>query len=192
MTSLFESAAEEYGVDIGSVTREMVYKQKRKSLLSLDEIAFLQNVIQYRDEANQGMTRDEVISLIMELKQTSKRKTCENHLDYLIRTGRLSDLKRGGRVTKAQATTVKRSQINVEQQLRWHTAVDSALADQIRVFPPKTQRISMPLPPSCCRLLSTTLTTISFYYIISCIISCFYIFIWPTTSMDRECTVTNS
>ena len=109
MTSLFESAAEEYGVDIGSVTREMVYKQKRKSLLSLDEIAFLQNVIQYRDE-----------------------------------------------------------------------------------FPPKTQRISMPLPPSCCRLLSTTLTTISFYYIISCIISCFYIFIWPTTSMDRECTVTNS
>ena len=85
MTSLFESAAEEYGVDIGSVTREMVYKQKRKSLLSLDEIAFLQNVIQYRDEANQGMTRDEVISLIM---------TCENHLDYLIRTGRLSDLKR--------------------------------------------------------------------------------------------------
>ena len=120
MTSLFESAAEEYGVDIGSVTREMVYKQKRKSLLSLDEIAFLQNVIQYRDEANQGMTRDEVISLIMELKQTSKRKTCENHLDYLIRTGRLSDLKRGGRVTKAQATTVKRSQINVEQQRRWN------------------------------------------------------------------------
>ena len=111
MTSLFESAAEEYGVDIGSVTREMVYKQKRKSLLSLDEIAFLQNVIQYRDEANQGMTRDEVISLIM---------TCENHLDYLIRTGRLSDLKRGGRVTKAQATTVKRSQINVEQQRRWN------------------------------------------------------------------------
>jgi hypothetical protein len=36
-------------------------------------------------------------------------------------------------VTTAQPTTTKRSQIQVEQQLRWHTTVEAALAEQRRL-----------------------------------------------------------
>ena len=49
----------------------------------------------------------------------------ENHHDYLIRKGKLDKLKKGGRVVSAQATTTERSQINVEQQLRWHYLIEN-------------------------------------------------------------------
>ena len=69
--------------------------------------------------------------MVMELLQCcGSRKQAENHFDYLIRNGRL---KRGGRVVVAQKTTTKRSQITIEQQLRWHTAVDFALSEQRRL-----------------------------------------------------------
>jgi len=82
------------------------------------------------------MSRDEVINLIMEMKQTSNKRKCENHYDYLIRSKKMPELKRFGRVTTAQATTIKRSQITVEQQLRWHTTVESALNELDRVNQP--------------------------------------------------------
>jgi hypothetical protein len=69
----------------------------------------------------------------MEIAQSSDFKKCENHFDYLIRAKKLKGLKRDGRATTAQPTTTKRGQITPEQQLRWHTTVENALAEQRRL-----------------------------------------------------------
>ena len=53
----------------------------------------------------------------------SSKKKLENHLDYLIRSKKLKDLKNNGRTVKAQATTTKRTQVNTEQQLQWHSLI---------------------------------------------------------------------
>ena len=45
-------------------------------------------------------------------------------MDWLIRSKKLDRLKKGGKVVSAQATTTERSQINVEQQLRWHFLIE--------------------------------------------------------------------
>jgi hypothetical protein len=71
--------------------------------------------------------------MVMELSQCASRQQATNHYDYLVRNHKLSGLKRGGKVVAAQKTTTKRSQITIEQQLRWHTAVDFALAEQQRL-----------------------------------------------------------
>lgn len=138
MCSTFQEAAKANNVPLESVSRQMVYKG-HDSLLTAEDIAFLQEVVKYRDEANNGMGRDEVVSLIMELKQTTNRKQCQNHYDYLIRKKVFTDLKRFGRVTKAQATTTKRSQITVEQQFRWHTTVDAVLKELERLNQPSIE-----------------------------------------------------
>ena len=75
------------------------------------------------------MSRPEVIGLIMEMKQTSNQKKCEDHYDYLIHTKQMPTLKGYGRAVKAQATTTKRSQIKREQQLRWHTTIEWAMEE---------------------------------------------------------------
>ena len=47
--------------------------------------------------------------------------------------GELKELKGGGRLRKAQNTTTKHTQITVEQQLRRHTTLDSAI-DELKRF----------------------------------------------------------
>lgn len=48
----------------------------------------------------------------------------KKHLNYLIQAGKLPDLKRGGKVIAAQATTTERCQITVSQQARWHFMIE--------------------------------------------------------------------
>jgi hypothetical protein len=47
-------------------------------------------------------------------------KTAENHFDYLIKSKQLNELKRGGRVVAAQATTTNRTAITSQKLLRTH------------------------------------------------------------------------
>ena len=56
------------------------------------------------------MTRGKVLSLslIMERKPTTNRKKCENHLDYLLRRGKLAYIKRGGKVNQDPLVNVDR------------------------------------------------------------------------------------
>jgi len=96
-------------------------------LLDDNQVELLGQTITHRDKANNGMSRNEAISLVMELAQTTQRKSAEGHCDYLVRQKRLKGVKNFGRSVKAQATTSKRGQITVEQQLRWHTTVEEAL-----------------------------------------------------------------
>jgi len=135
----FQDVSAELSMRPELLTREMIFSSTRgggKKLLDDHEIELLSSAMIYRDESNNGMSRNEAISLIMELAQMNNRKKAENHLEHLVRTKQLKGLKNNGRVVKAQATTTKRSQIQVEQQLRWHTTVDDTLAEMRRLNQP--------------------------------------------------------
>ena len=108
----FQDVAAELGEDLSDLTSDMVFQQpwRRKPLLDDEDVQFLSNTISYHDQANTGMTRSEIVSLMMELKQIGGPKNwkkCVDHFDYLIRSKKLPDLKMGGRVVAAQATTTK-------------------------------------------------------------------------------------
>jgi len=120
MNDRFQAAATQFNVPLAEVTRTMVFKQKgNPPLMSESEVTFFQDILQYRDLKNRSYTRMEAVGLMMEITQNGNRRKCEDHYDYLIRQKRLPLLKRGGRVTSAQGTTTKRTQIHAEQQLRW-------------------------------------------------------------------------
>ncbi len=89
---------------------------------------FIMQTIKFRDEAQNGMPRKEVIQFIVKLTGGSN-KQCENHFDWMIRNKKLPELKSHGRVQTAQATTTKRACIRVEQQLRWHNTIESVWED---------------------------------------------------------------
>ena len=108
-----------------SITVQNCFPQTRKGLLSAELIQVLQDIIRKRDEINNGVSWKEAIQLIVDLGQCFSSKSAENHLDYLIRSKKLDGLKRGGKVVTAQSTTTERSQINREQQLRWHFLIES-------------------------------------------------------------------
>ena len=135
--TLWKKAMKDFSLEEShEVTREMIYKPRSATLCTPEDWNFLSEIAVYRDLQNNGMTRVEMITMIRELSQSVDRKTAENHLDYLIRTKKLNGVKRNGRVVTAQKTTSKRSQINIEQQFRWHSTVDSALAEQERLNKP--------------------------------------------------------
>ena len=50
-------------------------------------------------------------------------KTAENHYDFLICSNKLPQLKRGGRVVSAQATTTNLTAITTAKLLRTHETV---------------------------------------------------------------------
>jgi hypothetical protein len=129
-------------VSFEDITTEMIYpytpvqRGQRKSLIGDNDLKFLQEIIISRDDANNGLGRSEVISLIGEMAQCPNKITCQNHWNYLVRSGKMKELKAGGKVNKAQNTTTKRTQITVEQQLRWHTIVESSLQELYRLNQP--------------------------------------------------------
>ena len=131
-----EEASDRLKLPPGQLTRDMTFPSARRGgqkLLRDHSMELLRSATACRDESNNGMSRNEAISLIMELSQINNRKKAENHLEHLIRTKQSKGLKNNGRVVCAQATTAKRSQIQVEQQLRWHTTVNDALAEMRRL-----------------------------------------------------------
>ena len=95
-----------------------------------EQVEVMSSIICCRDQNGNGMSRKEVVYMIMDVCNSPIFKAAENHYDYLIRSGKLPLLKRGGRVVKAQKTTTKRCCINVAQQLRWHGLIESVWEEQ--------------------------------------------------------------
>ena len=95
------------------------------ALLSNDGVEVLQDIIRKRDQTNNGVSRAEAITIIVDLGQAKSMKTAENHLDYLIRTRKLDKLKWNGRIVTAQATTTERYQVNTKHHFRWHCLIES-------------------------------------------------------------------
>jgi len=132
----FKAVAKEKKKPIHQLHREDVFPKCRgggKGLLKENDIESLASALICRDEANIGMSRNEAIALVMELAQTSDRTAAENHFDHLLRKKQLIGVKNFGRTVKAQATATKRTQIAIDQQLRWRTCIEEALEFQKRV-----------------------------------------------------------
>jgi hypothetical protein len=91
-----------------------------RTLLSEYYCSRLEMIIQARDARNDGMVRKEVVDLIAQMGETDS-KTADNHYCWLVSNNKFTELKKGGKVMKAQKTTTKRSQVTVKQQLRWPT-----------------------------------------------------------------------
>ena len=85
------------------------------------------------------MGLDEVMQWIGLISGESCKKKLENHLDYLIRSRQLKGLKNGGKVVACQATTTKRTQINTEQQLRWHELIEFQRKELFRLNKPSKE-----------------------------------------------------
>ena len=109
-------------------------EKKERGLLSSLQREKLMDIVKARDERNDGLARKEVIGLIVKLTNASYQ-SAENHYDYLIRQNLLPELKKGGRVVSAQKTSTKRSNMNTEQQLRWHLIVDHLFSELLRLNP---------------------------------------------------------
>ena len=115
-------------IEFEKITVVMVYPNANKrSLPGETYLKFLRDVIVARDKANNGAGRSEIITLIGDITQCSDIIKCINHWNYLGMSGKLKELKVGGRLRKEQNTTTKRTQITVEKQLRWYTTLDSAI-----------------------------------------------------------------
>ena len=113
---------------LNSGGNSMFHDNNGRSLTNPVMQEFIGNTIKFRDEAQNGMPRKEVIQLVMRLTGSDK-KASENHFDHLICAKKLPQLKNFGRVQSAQATTTKRACIRVEQQLRWHNTIEAVWED---------------------------------------------------------------
>ena len=96
----------------------------QKPLLDADDQQFVAQCLARRDRANDGATASEAIDLVQEINPDINRTAASRHLVHTL-SARNPEIKLKPRV--AQATTTKRSNINVQQQFRWHTLYDSAL-----------------------------------------------------------------
>ena len=79
------------------------------------------------------MGRDEVMQWIGLMSGGSCKKKLENHLDYLIRSKQLKDIKNNRKTVKAQATTTKRTQVNTTEQLCWHSLINFMIQEGKRL-----------------------------------------------------------
>jgi hypothetical protein len=135
----------ERAVDPLDDTAELFFEEAQRkadatrSLTTPEQRSFLVNTARARDDGNNGMIRKEMINVMMQLTDASSFKQAESHYDYLIRQKVLPELKKGGRVVSAQATTTKRSCIRVEQQLRWHTLIQETWAEHARLNQPASE-----------------------------------------------------
>ncbi len=102
------------------------------------------NTIKFRDEAQNGMTRKEVIQLLVQLTG-GLAKLCENHYDWMNCAKKLPQLKNNGQVQYAQAMTTKRACIRVEQQLRWHNTIECVWEEHQQVNQPSDEFATLQL-----------------------------------------------
>ena len=91
----------------------------KSGILSKEKRVLLSEKSEAIDLINNGVSRAEIISLIMQMSGMSNPKHADNRYDYLIRAGKLPNLKNCGRVVSEQATTTKISQIKLDQKLRF-------------------------------------------------------------------------
>ncbi len=103
--------------------------RNEKGLTTEDDQREIAEIIRCRDMNNNGMCRNDAITLVMDWTGCEERGKARNHYAYLVRNKKLPDLKRDGRVVTAQKTTTKRGQITIEQQVRWHGVVESIWRD---------------------------------------------------------------
>jgi hypothetical protein len=102
----------------------------RPSYCSEQQQQFVADTIRRADRGNKGKTRQQAVDIVQELQPDLDRSQAANVLDKTIRHNHSSELTG---IVKTQETTTKRSAITIEQQWRWHSEVDAALAEQLKL-----------------------------------------------------------
>jgi hypothetical protein len=90
----------------------------KKSLTNEDDQREIAEIIHCQDVNNNGISRNDAITLIMDWTNCDDRVKAKNDFAYLVQKKKLPDLKSEGRVVTAQKTTTKRGQVTIEQQVR--------------------------------------------------------------------------
>jgi hypothetical protein len=103
------------------------YQKGKDVLTTKEDRELLQSIATSRDEMNNGMNRKEMISLMSKLFSVLS-KAAENHFDYLIKSKQFPELKRGGFVVSAQATTTNRTAITTQKLLWTYNTIHLAWA----------------------------------------------------------------
>ncbi len=88
-----------------------------RGLTSNDDREMIQSFAANCDNKNDGLTRKGMIQLVSKVTGATIEKAKE-HYKYLVRSGKLNKLKRGGRTVKAQATTTNRTAVTTEKLFR--------------------------------------------------------------------------
>ena len=88
-----------------------------RGLTSNDDREMIQSIAANCDNKNDGLTRKGIIQLVTKFTGSTYEKAKE-HYKYLVRSGKLNKLKRGGRTVKAQATTTNRTAVTTEKLFR--------------------------------------------------------------------------
>ena len=96
---------------------------KRAFILKM-QVKYVQYIIVTRDAENLGISRKEVIQVVLDIGQMffNKRITW---MTLFGNINRLQNMNRHGWVTKAQAETMERSHICVSQQYRWNMMIEA-------------------------------------------------------------------
>ena len=132
----FESVANLLDIPFGDITREQyfgdIYK-RTPPLLYMDDVAFISKTIVSRDNNNNGMGREDVVNLVMDLSQNNNRKKFEDNYDYLVYRNKLDGVKRDGRVAAAQPTTINRYETTVSKQWIWYSTLEETWNYQKRL-----------------------------------------------------------
>ena len=89
-------------IDRNPITYDNSFPMKKRSFLSERDVNYVGGFIVKRDTSNIGMSRKELIKVTSELSQEKLFVKAENHLEYLIRSKQLTQLKGLGRVVTPQ------------------------------------------------------------------------------------------
>jgi len=115
----------DYGTDEYDIDQRPSQDSDTSSFTMNSDRELLQHIAKYS-----GMSRKEMIVLITKLFG-APYKTAENHFDYLIKSKQLNELKRGGCVVAAQATTTNSTAITTQKLLRTHNTTLLAFSKQV-------------------------------------------------------------
>ena len=91
-----------------------------------------------KDSHNNGILRREVIDVICQLASCTS-KQADNYYTNACKQQNFKYLKNHGKVYSAQKTTTSQTQVTMEQQHRWHSAVDFCWEKQREMNLPKTE-----------------------------------------------------
>jgi len=120
---------------------------------------FAADVIACRDRGNNPFTIAESIDLVQELNPDLTQKQASWHFHQALWPSHPDQLK--PHIVKAQATTTKRSNINLHQQYRWFVCYESAIAELRRHN------------TGCCRLTGKTFGELIQFFICGSDETCF-------------------
>lgn len=103
--------------------------KERKSLTTAEEREQIAVIIRARDRNNNGMSRTEIVRMIMDITMANSMDVALNHYKYLMKKKMLPKVTNN--TVKVQKTTTKRSQVTIAGQLRWHALIEDVWKEQL-------------------------------------------------------------